>query len=146
MGKILKVGKWVPHELTEGNKINRLNTCLYLKSKFDKKDFLSKIVTGDEKWIYPAWLNPGEAAPMIPKREVHEKKALLSIWWDIDGVIYYEVLPQGQTITADRYSRQLRELNKKFKKNDHFRAKDLVQSFCCTITQNHMLQRPPRPR
>ncbi len=86
LGKINKAGKWVPHKLTEMNLLNRLNTCVYLSSKFRKKDFLYKIVTGDEKWIYlenpkkkKYWLNPGQAAPQVPKRDIHGKKVLLCV-------------------------------------------------------------------
>ena len=49
LGKINKLGKWVPHKLTETNVIQRLNTCISLMAKFKKKDFLWKIVNGDEK-------------------------------------------------------------------------------------------------
>jgi len=48
MGKVQKAGKWVPYELYEGNK-NRRDTALTLLSKFQKKDVLHKVITGDEK-------------------------------------------------------------------------------------------------
>jgi len=48
MGKIQKEGRWIPHELSEDNK-NRRDTALTLLSKFWKKVFLPKIITGDEK-------------------------------------------------------------------------------------------------
>ena len=49
LGKILKCGKWIPHTLTERNLNQRLTTCISNLAKFHKKDFLWKIVTGDEK-------------------------------------------------------------------------------------------------
>ncbi|KAL6265797.1 hypothetical protein P5V15_002613 [Pogonomyrmex californicus] len=49
MGKVQKEGRWVPHELSEDNKNRRRDTALTLLSKFQKKDFLHKIITGDEK-------------------------------------------------------------------------------------------------
>lgn len=52
LGKILKLGKWVPQELTETNIGQRLNISLSLLARHKKKSFLDKIVTGDEKWIY----------------------------------------------------------------------------------------------
>jgi len=39
MGKIQKMGKWVPHTLSEGNKLQRLNTCASLIAKFEKRIF-----------------------------------------------------------------------------------------------------------
>jgi len=52
MGKIQKKGRWVQHELSEGNKNRRRDTASTLLSKFRKKDFLHKIIIGDEKWIF----------------------------------------------------------------------------------------------
>jgi len=49
MRKVQKEGKWVPHELSENNKNRRRGTALILFSNFRKKDFLLKIITGDEK-------------------------------------------------------------------------------------------------
>jgi len=51
MGKIQKESRWIPHELFENNKNRRRDTALTLLLKFRKKDFLHKIITGDEKWI-----------------------------------------------------------------------------------------------
>jgi len=86
LGKINKSGKWVPHKLTETNVIQRLNTCISLMAKFKKKDFLWKIVTGDEKWIYlenpsnkKQWLSPGQPALPSPKPNIHRKKVMLCV-------------------------------------------------------------------
>jgi len=49
MGKIQKKGRWVPHELSEDNKNRRRDIALTLLSKFGEKDFLHKIITGNEK-------------------------------------------------------------------------------------------------
>ena len=38
------------------------------------------------------------------------KKVLLCMWWDTEGVVYWELLPQGQTITAEVYCQQLDRL------------------------------------
>ena len=36
---------------------------------------------------------------------------MLSIWWDLKGVIYYEFLDSNETINGDIYSNQLLDLN-----------------------------------
>ena len=66
LGKVQKVGKWVPHKLSEVNISQRLSICVSLASRQKKKSFLWKIVTGDEKWLYydnpvreKQWLSPG---------------------------------------------------------------------------------------
>ena len=33
---------------------------------------------------------------------------ILCIWWDIKGVLYYEILETSQTVTTERYGRQIR--------------------------------------
>jgi len=51
MRKVQKEGRLVSHKLCENNKNRRRDTALTLLSKFRKKDFLHKIIIGDEKWI-----------------------------------------------------------------------------------------------
>ena len=81
LGKVQKVGKWVPHKLSEINIAQPLSTCVFLSSRQKKKSFLWKIVTGDEKWIYydnsvnkKQWLSPGQTPLHTPKPEIHRKK------------------------------------------------------------------------
>ena len=38
---------------------------------------------------------------------------MLCIWWDMKGVLYYELLKPGQTVTAELYRQQLVKVNKK---------------------------------
>jgi len=49
MGKIQKVGRWVPHELNERQMERRKNTCEILLERYRRKSFLHRIVIGDEK-------------------------------------------------------------------------------------------------
>ena len=118
LGKVQKVGKWVPHKLSEINISQRLNTCVFLSAKQKKKSFLWKIVTGDEKWIYydnsvnkKQWLSINQASLHTPKPEIHQKKVMLCVWWDQKGIIYWELLEPKQTVTANVYSQQLMSLS-----------------------------------
>jgi len=49
MGKVQKIGKWVPHELNDRQMKRRQNTCQILLVRQKRKSFLHRIVTGDEK-------------------------------------------------------------------------------------------------
>jgi hypothetical protein len=54
----------------------------------EKKSFLWKIVTGDEKWIYndnmvnkKQWFSPGKPPSMTPKPSINFKKECC-VWWN----------------------------------------------------------------
>lgn len=117
MGKIRKLGRWVPHQLN-GNQLEaRITACRKHLAEHKKHSFLHRIVTGDEKWVYydnpkrkAAYVDPGQPGPSQPKRDIHCQKVMLCIWWDQKGVVYYELLDPSETVTADRYRRQLSKL------------------------------------
>lgn len=119
MGKIQKVGKWVPHELNERQQENRKTTCEMLLDRYKRKSFLHRIVTGDEKWIYfenpkrrKSWVNPGEPSTSTARPNRFGKKTMLCVWWDQKGVIYYELLKPGETVNTNRYRQQMIDLNR----------------------------------
>ena len=130
LGKVQKVGKWVPHKLSEVNISERLSICVSLSSRQKKKSFLCKIVTGDEKWLYydnpvrqKQWLSPGQAAIATPKPGIYRKKVRLCVWWDQKGVIYWELLEPKETVTANLYSQQLIRLSQVFERKRPFTGK-----------------------
>lgn len=117
MGKIQKLGKWVPHELNDRQMENRKTTCRILLARQKRKSFLHRIVTGDEKWILfdnpkrqKSWVDPGQPSTSTAKPNRFGKKAMLCVWWDSDGIIYYELLKPGETVNAERYQQQMTDL------------------------------------
>jgi len=93
MGKIQKMGKWIPHELNKRQQKNRKITCEMLLARYKRKSFLHRIVIGDEKWIYfenpkrkRSWVTPGEPSTARPNH--YGRKTMLCVWWDQKGVIY----------------------------------------------------------
>jgi [histone H3]-lysine36 N-dimethyltransferase SETMAR len=106
----------VPHALTVTQKEQRINICSDL-SRFEAGMSLSQIITCDEKWIFldnrkpeTQWVQPGETPVQTTKRKQHDPKVLLCIWWCSSGIIYFELLPNNMTITADVYQRQLQQV------------------------------------
>uniref|UniRef100_A0A8R1I0Y3 Uncharacterized protein n=1 Tax=Caenorhabditis japonica TaxID=281687 RepID=A0A8R1I0Y3_CAEJA len=92
----------------------RVTACQFLLLTPQRKEFLADLVTGDESWkLYnndtqrAVWIPPGEEPPVQPKANHHEKKCLLSCFWDAKGMLYYELLPQGRTVNDTTYSNQL---------------------------------------
>jgi histone-lysine N-methyltransferase SETMAR len=69
--------------------------------------FIKGTVTLDEKLIYlnnpvlqKQWLDKGQLPVPVAKRERFEKKVLLCVWWNYEGLIYYELVPDGRSINA----------------------------------------------
>ena len=67
LGKKIRHGKWVPHELTQRNKNDRLAAAQQLLQRQQERPFLNRIVTCDEKWVLyknfvnkKQWLTPGQ--------------------------------------------------------------------------------------
>ncbi|XP_076343217.1 histone-lysine N-methyltransferase SETMAR-like [Tachypleus tridentatus] len=52
LGKVLELGKLVPHDLREANLRARVHICTSLLYLEHSSPLLSKIVTGDERWIF----------------------------------------------------------------------------------------------
>lgn len=122
IGKVKKLDKWVPHELNAKQKEKRLQACLMFLSRQKFDPFLNRIVTCDEKWIRydnrkrsSQWLDKDEPPKHSPKRNIHEKKLMVSVWWCSAGVIHYEFLKPGSSITAEVYCKSLDEMVKKIK-------------------------------
>ena len=89
LGLVKKLDIWIPHELKEIHLTKRINACdLHLKrNEFDP--FLKRIITGDEKWIVynnavrkRSWFKRDESPQTTSKAELHQKKIMLSVWWD----------------------------------------------------------------
>ncbi|XP_014488991.1 PREDICTED: histone-lysine N-methyltransferase SETMAR-like [Dinoponera quadriceps] len=118
LGFVKKLDIWVPHELKEIHLTKRINACdSHLKrNEFDP--FLKRIITGDEKWIVydnikrkRSWSKRDEPPQTTSKADIHQKKILLSIWWNWKGVVFFELLPKNRTINTDVYCQQLNKLN-----------------------------------
>ena len=118
LGKVHKYGSSVPHQLSIDNLAQRALTCPSLLFRQKHTPFLERIVTGDEKWVCYAnvycrrqWLDPDQKPSPDVKSDLHPKKIMLCIWWDMSDVIYFELLDISQSITVDVYSKQLQRLN-----------------------------------
>lgn len=123
MGFTQKLGAWMPHKLSDANKQNRCQTAAqnlarHRSTSGHKERFLYKIVTGDEKWclyVNPKhrkeWTAPGDTPKPRVKQDLHPKKIMICVWWDCEGVIYWEILERNQTIDKERYLAQLHRVN-----------------------------------
>lgn len=118
IGKVYKLGRWVPHRLTENNKNQRLTTCSSLLSFAKRGGFWDSILTNDEKWIsfdnpvrHGQWCDQDQTAVAAPKPNRFEKKVMLCVWWNTRGIVHFEVLKSGQNVNSNLYCQQLERVN-----------------------------------
>lgn len=123
LGYSKKLDVWVPHNLTESQLLVRITTCDFLLKRNQNEPFLKRLITGDEKWIVynniqrkRSWCKHNESAPTTSKADTHQRKVMLSIWWDYKGIIYFEIQPRNVTINSNIYCQQLTNLNEALQK------------------------------
>ena len=95
LGYTNRYGNWIPHDLKEADKWQRMSICGALLTRYMHRSFLPRLITGDEKYIFYAnyrrrkqWIAPGEKPRSDPRPEIHRKKLMLSVWWDMEGPIH----------------------------------------------------------
>lgn len=122
LGKVWRSGVWVPHDLTQSQRQRRVDLCMQNLTSHRNFEWLRNLITADEKWVLYVnhtrkrqWLSPGQKAVVTPKPDSHQKKVMLSVWWGINGIIHWELLPNNTTVTADLYCAQLDVVAKKLK-------------------------------
>ncbi|CAF1069633.1 unnamed protein product [Adineta ricciae] len=122
-GKTWKYGVWIPHELSSYQLQQRADTCMDLITSHRNYQWLSNLIAGDEKWVLYVnytrrrqWLSTGQTGVATPKTDPHPNKLMLSVRWGIKGVVHWELLPNGYTITADLYYQQLDRVAEKLKR------------------------------
>ena len=118
--KTWKYGVFVPHQLSPFQLQQRVNTCMELLTSHRNHEWLHNLITGDEKWVLyvnhtrrKQWLGTGQRGIETPKTELHPKKVMLSIWWNVRGIIHWELLPTGSTVTTNIYCQQLNRVQRK---------------------------------
>jgi len=113
-GKKWRKGHWIPHELSQAQKRKRQDIAQKLLRRHRRAPFLNNIITIDEKWIFfrsqrrrNQWISPGQRGTPTPRPNQHAPKAMLIVFWDRTGPLYWDLLPAGQTINAERYCEHL---------------------------------------
>ncbi len=106
--------QWVPHLLTAAQKERRVEKAMEaLDMLEDPDDPVQHLITEDESWFWvwdPAskqancqWLTCEEERPTVVHQERSTKKTMLVIFFDHQGVVYHEWVPDGRGIGAVVY-------------------------------------------
>ncbi|CAF3527620.1 unnamed protein product [Rotaria sp. Silwood1] len=100
---------------------------LLARYSIEGNDFLFRIITGDESWMYyyqpeskqssKQWKRADSPPTTKFKQEKSTNKVLCSFFWDHKGIILKEPIPPGTTITKTYYANTLvNELHPEIKK------------------------------
>lgn len=136
--------RWVPKQLTEQHKLNRVATSKEFLERYELEgdDFLHSIVTGDETWVAhytpetkrqsSQWRHTSSPSAKKFKTTISAKKIMASVFWDHKGIILIEFLPQGETINASRYCETLKKLRRAIQN----KRRGLLQKGVCLLHDN----------
>ena len=90
LGVHKRCARWVPLQLTEEQKVGRVQWCLTMLEKYDsgRANSTWNIVSGDETWVYQfdpetkaqssVWLFPGDTPPLKFKRSRSTSKQMVA--------------------------------------------------------------------
>lgn len=124
-GYVNVLDSWVLKNLNKSTSFERKSICEVLFQRQQMKPFLHRLIVGGKKWILfdntrkrkikkkkklknvKIKQDGGENSDSNLRSDCKSKKALLSIWWDCKGLIYYE-LTENEQLTSERYCEQLK--------------------------------------
>ena len=109
-----KASRWIPHKLTDEQKLNRLEICQRNLSLIKSgKLRLCDIVTGDESWIYhrkiekkamnSSWVINGEPPRTVVKRDRFEPKSMFAIFFKSTGPLVITCVNKGEKVDNKFY-------------------------------------------
>jgi len=136
--------KWVPKCLNADQKRQRCQSSEKLSEFFrrDPNDFLSRLLTMDETWLYHydpetkqqsmECRHSGSPRPNNSECKNPLRKVLASIFWDQDGILLTDYLPKGQTINVEYYSSLLVQLKDILKEKRRGAGRSPRGSCSCT--------------
>jgi hypothetical protein len=107
--------KFVPQFLTNDQKQRHVNVCLEPREKANEDPtFISRIITGDESWIYgydpetkqqsSMWKSPQlPRAKKVEQQVQSSTKSMLIVFFDVKGIVHREFVPPKMTVNSDFY-------------------------------------------
>jgi len=112
--------KIVPKLLTPDQKLRRKECCADWKTSEESDEFLERVITGDESWIYDydielksqnrEWKHKESPRPKKSRKSKSKIKVMLLVFFDCHGIMHHEFTPEGQTVNAAFYVEVLKRL------------------------------------
>ena len=121
--------KFVPRILTADQKQQqRFNICTELRQfTSDGKTFLSRVISGDESWVYgydletkrqsSQWKSPTSPRPKKARQVKSNLKSMINTFFDIKGIVHKEFVPTGRTVNSRFYCEILWRLREKVRRH-----------------------------
>ena len=114
-GKVKKLDKCVPHKLTANQKKKLIwSVCLLLLytatisqpdcDMWQKVDFIQLVKTSSVG-------GPRSSFKAHPKPNLHQKNVMVTVWQSAASMIHYSYLNSGETITSEKYTKQIGEVH-----------------------------------
>ena len=111
-----RCARWIPHMLTDDQRAQRVHICRRWLEMFSENGpkRLSDVVTGDECWISfftmadkssnMVWLAEDEPRAQVLKTSFRSRKRMFTIFFNTQGVVALDILPEKSTINAGYYT------------------------------------------
>ena len=128
--------RWMSRLLTVDHKRNRVTISNVWRCSNVIQMILRRFITVNETWIHyftpetkeqsKQWTSPSEPAPKKAKTVKSAEKVMVTVFWDIRGIIHIDYLLSKQTINGDYYAALLNRFNNILKKKRPHLAKEKV--------------------
>ncbi|KAJ4449971.1 hypothetical protein ANN_01378 [Periplaneta americana] len=128
--------KFVPKLSPEQKDLHRDIAQELLDTPNTDPGFLNTVITGDESWVYgydpetkrqsSQWKHPESPRPKKARQVRSKIKVMLTVFFDVRGIVHHEYAPEGQTVTKEYYHDVLRRLRDavRHKRPDMWTAKN----------------------
>ncbi|RLU15332.1 hypothetical protein DMN91_012326 [Ooceraea biroi] len=121
LGMSRVIAKFVPRVLTEDQKNSRVKIAEDILESINKNpELLKRVITGDETWVYgydpetkaqsSQWATREKSRPKKARQSQSNVKAMLTVFFDQEGVVHHEYAPQGRTTNKEYYLEVLKRL------------------------------------
>ena len=115
-----------------------------LQEAVSDENVMGQIITGDETWVYgydpetelqsSQWKSADSPMPKKARQVLSKVKFLLIVFFDMEGIVHYEYVSQGQSVNQQFYLQVLKRLRLAVSRK---RPQKLAAGPGCYITTMH---------
>jgi histone-lysine N-methyltransferase SETMAR len=110
---VKKSVRWIPHMLTEAQKVRRMEAAAEIAQLLEaqKKNDYRSVITGDETWIYldnppgPQWMPASEPRPTFACQTISSLKVMVVIFFSGERFWLSTYLPPKETMGSEEFEK-----------------------------------------